>query len=49
VSQDVRIIIADDEALQEGVLPALREYNLAQFMTVEVPGTEHQVNHSSKP
>ena len=40
---DVRNIISDDDSLQEGVLPALREYNLAQFSTVEVPGTDHQV------
>jgi hypothetical protein len=41
---DVRNIISDDESLQEGVLPALQEYNLAQFMTVDVPGTSHQVH-----
>jgi len=40
---DVRNIISDDESLQEGVLPALVEYNLAQFTTVDVPGTDHQV------
>jgi len=39
---DVRNIISDDEGLQEGVLPALREYNLAQLTTVEVPDTNHQ-------
>jgi len=39
---DVRNIISDDDLLQEGVLPALREYNLAQFITVDVPGTDHQ-------
>ncbi len=27
----------NDDSLQEGVLPALREYNLAQFMAVDVP------------
>lgn len=40
---DVRNIISDDDLLQEGVLPALKEYNLAQFTTVDVPGTGHQV------
>lgn len=40
---DVRNIISDDEALQTGVKPVLREYNLEQFITVEVPGTGHQV------
>lgn len=40
----MRNIIADDDALQEGILPSLREYNIAQFTTVDVPGTEHQVS-----
>jgi hypothetical protein len=39
---DVRNIISDDDSLHEGVLPALKEYNLTQFMTVDVPGTDHQ-------
>ncbi|KAH7922036.1 F-actin capping protein, alpha subunit [Leucogyrophana mollusca] len=42
VLNDVRTIISDDDLLQEGVLPALREYNIAQFITVDVPGTQHQ-------
>ncbi|KZP31478.1 F-actin capping protein, alpha subunit [Athelia psychrophila] len=42
VLNDVRNIISDDESLQDGVLPALREYNLAQFTTVDVPGADHQ-------
>ncbi|EEB94770.1 hypothetical protein MPER_06362 [Moniliophthora perniciosa FA553] len=42
VLNDVRNIISDDDSLQDGVLPALREYNLEQFTTVDVPGTEHQ-------
>ncbi|KAL0581034.1 F-actin-capping protein subunit alpha [Marasmius crinis-equi] len=42
VLNDVRNIISDDDSLQDGVLPALREYNLEQFITVDVPGTEHQ-------
>lgn len=41
---DVRNIISDDDQLQEGVLPALREYNLTQFTTAEVPGHQHQVS-----
>jgi capping protein alpha len=40
---DVRNIIADDESLQSGILPALREYNLAQFITADIPGSELQV------
>ncbi|KAF8208854.1 F-actin-capping protein subunit alpha [Mycena galopus ATCC 62051] len=42
VLNDVRNIISDDDSLHEGVLPALKEYNLTQFMTVDVPGTDHQ-------
>ncbi|KAF5360578.1 hypothetical protein D9756_004779 [Leucocoprinus leucothites] len=42
VLNDVRNIIADDEALQIGVKPVLREYNLEQFITVDCPGTSHQ-------
>ena len=41
---DVRNIIADDDSLQQGIAPALREYNLAQFITVDVPGSNHQVS-----
>ncbi|KAH9925426.1 F-actin-capping protein subunit alpha [Epithele typhae] len=42
VLNDVRNIISDDDQLQEGVLPALREYNVTQFTTAEVPGHQHQ-------
>ncbi|TEB39904.1 F-actin-capping protein subunit alpha [Coprinellus micaceus] len=42
VLNDVRNIISDDDALQEGILPSLRQYNIEQFTTVGVPGTEHQ-------
>lgn len=41
---DVRVIVDDDAGLEEGILPALREYNIAQFTTVEVPGEQHQVS-----
>ena len=43
-SQDVRNIISDDDLLQEGILPALREYNIEQFTVVDVPDTDHQVS-----
>jgi len=43
VLNDVRDIIADDEALQAGVLPSLQTYNLEQFIAADVPGCEHQV------
>ncbi|THH28822.1 hypothetical protein EUX98_g5372 [Antrodiella citrinella] len=42
VLNDVRNIVSDDHVLQSGVLPALREYNLAQFITADVPGHQHQ-------
>ncbi|KAF7294487.1 F-actin-capping protein subunit alpha [Mycena kentingensis (nom. inval.)] len=42
VLNDVRNIISDDDSLHAGVLPALKEYNLTQFMTADVPNTEHQ-------
>ncbi|KAI0789633.1 F-actin-capping protein subunit alpha [Abortiporus biennis] len=42
VLNDVRNIISDDEALQAGAATALREYNLTQFITAEVPGHQHQ-------
>ncbi|KAF5389316.1 hypothetical protein D9757_003488 [Collybiopsis confluens] len=39
---DVRNIISDDNLLQEGIVPALKKYNLAQFIAVDVPETNHQ-------
>ena len=41
--KDVRDIIADDEALQSGILPSLEQYNLEQFITADVPGCDYQV------
>ena len=43
ILQDVRTIVSDDAALQTGILPALESYNVAQFITVDVPGQSHQV------
>ncbi|KAH7885371.1 F-actin-capping protein subunit alpha [Phlebopus sp. FC_14] len=42
VLNDVRVIVNDDDTLEEGILPALRDYNLAQFIAVDVPGADHQ-------
>ncbi|KAG6830393.1 hypothetical protein H0H87_008280 [Tephrocybe sp. NHM501043] len=42
VLNDVRNIISDDELLGRGLLPAIRTYNLAQLIVVEVPGAGHQ-------
>ncbi|KAH8824890.1 F-actin capping protein alpha subunit [Flagelloscypha sp. PMI_526] len=41
VLNDVRSIVQDDDALQDAVQPALRDYNLVQFTTVQVPNTDH--------
>ncbi|EJD39947.1 F-actin capping protein, alpha subunit [Auricularia subglabra TFB-10046 SS5] len=43
VLNDIRTIISDDDSLQTGILPALHKYNVAQFITVDVPGQAHQV------
>ncbi|KAF9519647.1 hypothetical protein BS47DRAFT_1312255 [Hydnum rufescens UP504] len=43
VLNDVRTIVSDDASLQTGILPALESYNVAQFITVDVPGQSHQV------
>jgi hypothetical protein len=40
---DIRNIISDDDLLQEGIQPALREYNIEQFTVVDVPDTNYQV------
>ncbi|KAK0224255.1 hypothetical protein IW262DRAFT_1548756 [Armillaria fumosa] len=42
VLNNVWNIISNDDSLQEGILPALHEYNLTQFIAVDVPGTDHQ-------
>lgn len=46
-SIDVRNIVSDDDTLQTGILPALKEYNLSQFITADVPGHQHQVSVST--
>ncbi|KDN51636.1 hypothetical protein RSAG8_00181, partial [Rhizoctonia solani AG-8 WAC10335] len=47
VISDLRNIVNDDDALQEGIQPALEKYNQEQFVCVTVPGQEHQVIVSS--
>lgn len=42
-SEDIRNIISDDDLLQEGIQPALREYNIEQFTVVDVPEANYQV------
>ncbi|KAJ1975830.1 F-actin-capping protein subunit alpha, partial [Dimargaris verticillata] len=43
VFNDIRGLINNDEALQEGITPALEQYNTEQLLTVTVPEVEHQV------
>lgn len=40
----MRVIVNDDDVLEDGLLPALRDYNLAQFILVDVPDADHQVD-----
>ncbi|KXN74417.1 F-actin capping protein, alpha subunit [Conidiobolus coronatus NRRL 28638] len=40
---DIRGLINDDEALEEGILPSLQKYNLDNFTPIELPGTEDKV------
>ncbi|KAG8836877.1 F-actin-capping protein subunit alpha [Serendipita sp. 407] len=40
---DIRVIIDDDNRLQQGIDQALREYNVSQFITVQAPDEDHQV------
>lgn len=40
---DIRVIINDDNLLQQGIDQALREYNIAQFVTVQSPKGDHHV------
>ncbi|KAF8908946.1 F-actin capping protein, alpha subunit [Gymnopilus junonius] len=42
VLNDIRNIISDDELLEQGIHPALTEYNIEQFTVVDVPETNHQ-------
>ncbi|KAG8800561.1 F-actin-capping protein subunit alpha, partial [Serendipita sp. 399] len=39
----IRVIIDDDNRLQQGIDQALREYNISQFITVQAPDEDHQV------
>jgi capping protein alpha len=43
VISDLRTIVNDDDALQEGIQPSLEKYNQEQFVCVNVPDQEHQV------
>ncbi|ELU43991.1 F-actin capping protein, alpha subunit [Rhizoctonia solani AG-1 IA] len=43
VISDLRTIVNDDDALQEGIQSSLEKYNQEQFVCVNVPDQEHQV------
>ncbi|KAI9471999.1 MAG: hypothetical protein EXX96DRAFT_488962 [Benjaminiella poitrasii] len=43
VFNDVRTLVNNDEALQDGILEAIEQYNVEQYITVTLPGSEHEV------
>ncbi|KAI8341143.1 F-actin-capping protein subunit alpha [Chlamydoabsidia padenii] len=43
VFNDVRTLVNDDEALQDGILSALEQYNTEQHITVTPPGLDYPV------
>ncbi|KAI8990760.1 F-actin-capping protein subunit alpha [Mycotypha africana] len=43
VFNDVRTLVGNDEALQEGVLQSLEQYNAEQHVTVIPPGLDYEV------
>lgn len=45
VLNDIRAVIADDQALMPHVLPALRAYNVKQLQAVEHPAVDGQAAH----
>jgi hypothetical protein len=49
VISDLRTIVNDDEALQDGIQPALEKYNQEQFVCVTVPGQDYQVREPIHP
>ncbi|KAI7898264.1 F-actin-capping protein subunit alpha [Cokeromyces recurvatus] len=43
VFNDVRTLLNDDEALQDGVLQAIEQYNIEQYITVTPPDSDYKV------
>jgi hypothetical protein len=41
---DVRTLVDNDDALHDGILEALEEYNTEQHITVKPPGFDYEVN-----
>ncbi|EJT98643.1 F-actin-capping protein subunit alpha [Dacryopinax primogenitus] len=48
VLSDLRLVIADDAALEQGITHALEEYNVDQLVGVDVPGEEYKMVLSEK-
>lgn len=44
VFSDVRALVADDAALEQGARPALEAYNLEQFTSVQLPDANKPVS-----
>ena len=54
ISNDVRALIGDDNALEAGILPALQQYNIEQFVVASLPdnqqvGTARHASASLQP
>ncbi|KAG0177863.1 F-actin-capping protein [Apophysomyces sp. BC1021] len=43
VFNDVRTLVDNDEALQDGILKALEQYNTEQLITVTPPGLDYEI------
>ncbi|KAL1921017.1 uncharacterized protein VTP21DRAFT_11652 [Calcarisporiella thermophila] len=43
VFNDIRVLVNDDDLLQEGIVPALGEHNTDQLVTARVPDQEYEV------
>ena len=39
-SNDVRALVGDDNALESGILPALEQYNIEQFVVASLPDNQ---------
>ena len=39
-SNDVRALVGDDNALESGILPALEQYNVEQFVVASLPDNQ---------
>jgi capping protein alpha len=44
---DIRVLVEDDELLEKGIAEPFEEYNTSNFVTVSLPGQQHQVRFQS--